>query len=158
MTVPRSSELVETILYRAADTVGDIAAPAIALFYQRYPECRALFDHHGTLRVQDLENDMVSQALYCLMNWCSSPGEVEIVLLGSVPHHADTLNVPPDFYRGLLMATAEVIADSIPAKNREERAVWDALCRELCAVIEQGSEHLLNRVAGDPAPARLRHP
>ncbi len=35
---------------------------------------------------------MVEQALYCLMYGFDSPGEIEILLLGSVPHHNDTLN------------------------------------------------------------------
>jgi len=137
-----NSALAEAVLLRAAEHVGDITAPVLAVYYQRFPQARQLFEHHGNRRSHCLESEMVEQALYCLMNWFESPGEVEIVLLGSVPHHNDTLRVPPEAYQGLLQATAEVIGDTIPSGNTAERAAWKRLREDLDEVIEASRKHI----------------
>ncbi len=142
MKSQRYIELVDTILYRAAEALGDITRPVMTRYYQRFPSVWEMFEHHGGMTAHTLEGEMVDQALYCLMNWYSSRGEVEIVLLGSVPHHAETLKVPPNAYQGLLQATAEVIGDTIPVDNTEELAVWRDLCDGLYAVIEQSRRYI----------------
>jgi len=141
-----NSALVETTLTRAAEQLGDITEPVMADFYRRFPEARAMFAHHGRLYPANLEGEMVQQALYCLMHWFEAPGEVEIVLLGSVPHHNDTLEVPPAIYQGLLQATAAIIGDTIPAENLLEQAAWQSLREQLAAVIEQGGRYVSRRL------------
>lgn len=79
---------------------------------------------------------MIENTLYCLMHWFSSPGEIEILLLGSVPHHHDTLHIPADWYVDLIEATADVIAETIPAENTAELAVWNELRSDLRGVID----------------------
>ena len=79
---------------------------------------------------------MVERTLHCLMNWFESPGEIEILLSGSVLHHNDTLQVRPEWYGGLIDATAAAIAQTIPANQDAEHAAWQKLCRELREVIE----------------------
>jgi len=150
MSDSENSALVEAVLYRAAEAIGDITEPVMALFYQRFPQAREMFEYHGGFTTHCVEADMIQQAIYCLMNWFESPGEVEIVLLGSVPHHNDTLKVPPEVYQGLLQATAEVIGDSIPEANARERSAWQSLCRDLDAVIDQ-SRMYITRPAGAQA-------
>ena len=135
-------DVVEGILERAAENAGDITAPVMALFYQRFPEAREMFAHHGSHRLYSLEGEMVEQALYCLMYWFQSPWEVEMVLMNSVPHHNDTLKVPPAVYQGLLTATSEVIRDTIPEGHDEEKTAWDELCDNLAGVIEQSSQFI----------------
>lgn len=138
------SAQVEATLMRAAENIGDITEPVMAVFYQRFPRARDMFEYHGGHRSYSLEAEMVEQALYCLMNWFESPAEVEIVLAGSVPHHADTLKVPPDIYQGLLTATAEVIGNTIPAENTGERAAWSALREALAGVIEDSRRYIIS--------------
>ena len=143
-TPPDKSALIEGILMRAAEQVGDITPAAMALFYQRCPEARQLFEHHGGGRVYNLEGEMVEMALYCLMHWFDSPGEIEILLQGSVPHHNDTLKVPPEAYRGLLQATAEVIRDTIPPDRPDELAVWREVGEDLAGLIDYSRRFLFH--------------
>ena len=128
--------LVEQSLTRAAEVVGDVTPAAIERFYSRFPEAKVAFEMHSRGNRSQLEGEMVERALYCLMNWFGSPGEVEILLSGSVLHHNDTLQVRPEWYGGLIDTTAEVIAQTIPVNQDAEHAAWQKLCRELSEVIE----------------------
>jgi hypothetical protein len=131
--------LIEQTLNRTAEQVGDITGPVMARYYQRFPEAMTAFDTHAQGNRPRLEGEMVERALYCLMYWFESPGEIEILLSGSVLHHNDTLQVPPTWYNELLQATAEVIVETIPPENSAELAAWEALCSDLREVIEQSS-------------------
>lgn len=130
--------LMETTLGRAAERLGDVTPAAMQLFYARYPDARAAFEMHGIGNPARLEGEMVQQALYCLMYWFDSPGEIEIVLLGSVPHHKQTLKVPPEWYSGLIESVMDVVAGIIPPERDEERENWATLRRELTEVIATG--------------------
>ena len=127
--------VVEQILTRAAEGVGDITAPTMASFYQRFPEARSAFEQHGGANINKLEGEMVEQALYCLMCWFDSPAEIKILLAGSVPHHETVLDVQPEYYQGLLVAAAEVIQATIPSGNKEELLVWQLLSDDLAELI-----------------------
>ena len=85
---------------------------------------------------------MVERALYCLMYWFDSPGEIEIMLGGSVLHHNDTLQVRPEWYSGLIDATIDVVVATIPPCNGAELEVWDELRRELGGLVEQSRQLL----------------
>ncbi len=137
------SALVEQTLTRAGEELGDITPAVMELFYRRFPQAAAMFDHHGGHRRDRLEAEMVEQAVYCLMTWLDAPAEVEIVLAGSVPHHNDTLQVPADIYQGLLHSTAEVIGASIPAQRVAEREAWAGLCAGLDNAIANGRRFIL---------------
>ncbi len=145
MNQPDKVTCVESILTRAADSLNDVTPLVMALYYQRFPEAQAHFQTHSPCDHARLEGEMVERSLYCLMNWVESPGEVEILLLGSVPHHGDTLRIPPDFYQGLLTATADVIGQTIPPDNRDEREVWEHVCRELGEVIATSRQFVTTR-------------
>lgn len=128
--------LVEQILTRAAEQIGDVTAPALERFYLHLPDARAAFETHGRGNRQQLEGEMVERTLYCLMYWFDSPGEVELVLTGSAIHHHDTLQVTLDWYSGLIDATADVIAETIPPENDAERSTWRQLNSELREAVE----------------------
>lgn len=141
MSSTGKTAVVDNILSRAAEQVGDITRPAVDIYYDRFPQARALFEKHAVGAKQNLEGEMVERALYCLMYWFDSPGEVEILLMGSVPHHSDTLKVAPELYQGFLVATTEVIAATIPPENIEELSVWQELCNELEKLIVQSGQY-----------------
>ena len=134
MDAKEKMAVVDRILTRAAEEVGDLTPPAMAAYYRRQPQARELFAKHASGNMGNL---------YCLMYWYDSPGEVEILLTGSVPHHSDTLDVPPNLYLELLDATAGVIEETIPADNREERRVWTELCEDLRQVIRDSGRFAL---------------
>ena len=140
MNDSEKSAVVEAILTRAAEEAGDITQVTMGRFYERFPPGRELFTHHGGEGVENLEGEMVQRSVHCLMYWYDSPGEIEMLLMGSVPHHSETLNVPAEFYQGLLTATAEIILETIPAENSEELAVWQELSDELRAMIQRSKE------------------
>lgn len=128
--------IVEEILLRAAEQLGDVTQSVMAHFYHLHPEVRASFEHHCVGNRPQLEGEMIENALYCLMYWFDCPGEIEILLGGSVPHHKDTLGVSPHWYSALIDSTAAVIGATIPTGNCEELAVWEELRSELCHLID----------------------
>lgn len=139
MTNTERTALVEQILLRAAEQLGDVTAPVLTAYYQRAPESKAAFEHHAGVNRSQLEGEMVENSLYCLMTWFESPGEIEMLLAGSVPHHEETLQVPPHWYEELLEATAGVIAATIPVDQSDELAVWDELRRDLRTLIRNSA-------------------
>lgn len=96
MAPATSQALLERGLERAAETLGDVTEPVIAAFYERFPEAQATFDRLSLGNRSRLEGEMVAQALYCLMTWFEYPDEVRGVLMTSVPHHKQTLEVRPE--------------------------------------------------------------
>ncbi|MGB7412099.1 MAG: hypothetical protein WA910_13205 [Sphingopyxis granuli] len=120
-------ELLDRSLTRAADAIGDITPVVMARYYARHPDAAASFERHGMGRTSALEHEMVDNCLYCLMYCLERPTEIEILLENSVPHHQFTLQVSFDWYRGLVDATIDVIAESVPADAADERQVWDEI-------------------------------
>lgn len=127
--------LLARSLERAAEQIGDITPVVAHTFYERFPDAPALFATLWPGSRDRLEGQMVETALYCIMNWMESPGEIEVVLMGTVPHHLETLKVPLDWFTGFLLATAEVVTGTIPADRKDERDVWDTLVTDLLSVI-----------------------
>lgn len=138
--IAHNKAVLDTILHRTAEVVGDIADPVLTLFYQRYPAARERFEHHGGHGIGNLERDMVNQALYCLMWWYDAPGEIEFLLEKSIPHHSDELKIPADMYRGFMTAMVDVIGDTIPPDHAEEQAVWKDLTDSLDGLIRGNSD------------------
>ena len=126
---------VEEILSRAAEQIGDITEPAMMAYYRRHPAALASFEKHGLGQRARLEGLMIENSLHCLMRWLESPGEIEILLGSSVPHHNDTLQVSPEWYSDLIETTADVIATTIPPGSTEEHALWNSVRSDLHRVI-----------------------
>jgi hypothetical protein len=134
--------LLERSLDRAAAQIGDITGPVMSRYYQRHPEAIAAFDAHALGNRGALEGDMVERVLYCLMQWLESPGEIEMLLTGSVIHHNDTLQIPPTWFDELVKATADIIVETIPPQNSAEIAVWADLRNDLHKLIEESSHQV----------------
>jgi hypothetical protein len=137
MRLEEKKALLHVSLERAAELLGDITQPTMEHYYLRFPAARSAFEELWQGNRSQLEGEMVERALYCLMYWFESPGEIEILLSGSVLHHNDTLRVPPEWYGGLIDATTDVIVGTIPPDHGPELDVWDELRRELHGVIQQ---------------------
>lgn len=134
--------VVDETLHRVAEEVGDITGSVMSLYYQRCPEALEAFETHARGHRAQLEGEMVERALYCLMYWFETPGEIEMSLAGSIPHHHDTLSVAPRWYSELIDATADVVVHTIPAENTRELAVWAELRGDLAKVIEDSSAYV----------------
>jgi len=139
METAEKRALLETSLERAAEQIGDITEPVMELYYARFPESREAFERLWPGRQSGLEGEMIERTLYCLMQWFESPGEIEIMLMGSVPHHDMTLKVSPKWFAGLLDATADVVTASIPDDCTGEIAVWGELRSDLQQLIDASS-------------------
>ncbi len=124
---------VEAALEHAAEQLGDITPLVMAEFFHRFPAAEASFAHHAPHDPARLGAEMVDNALYCLMTWCERRSEVEIILQTSAPHHADTLHVPGEWYAGLLVVTANVLAGA--ARDAEEAGLWAQLADKLGAAV-----------------------
>lgn len=139
--------LLETVLTRAAEQLGDLTAPAVQLFYRRFPEALAAFEHHGLGKRERLEAEMVETALYSVMTWVERPIEVSIMLHGSVPHHRNTLHVRPEWYSGLLNSLIDLLAGTIPAGRANEEALIADVRRGLLATIAESLAELVAQAA-----------
>ena len=142
MRVEEKKRLLEESLERVVEQIGDITQPTMERFYLGFPDARDAFERLWQGNRSQLEGEMVERALYCLMYWFDSPGEIEIMLGGSVLHHNDTLHVPPEWYAGLIDATIDVIVATIPPANGAELEVWDELRRELGGLVEHSRQFL----------------
>lgn len=141
MDAAEKTALVECTLIRAAEQLGDITESSMANYYRRFPEAKQAFHAHSPLDPGKLEGQMIENSLYCLMYWFESPGEIKILLSNSVPHHSDTLEVPPQWYAELIETTAEVVATTIPPENTLELTVWDELRSDLAKLIKQYGQY-----------------
>jgi hypothetical protein len=135
------ADLVNLVLERAADKLGDITPLVLERFYARFPDARQAFATLWPGQQSVLEGEMIDRSIYCLMQWFESPGEIEIMLMGSVPHHAGTLQVEPAWYGGLLQETLDAVAETIPARCVDEKLVWDELHNELLGLVSESAQH-----------------
>lgn len=115
--------ILDSILTRAADRLGDLREPVMQHYYRRFPEALALFEEHGLNNRQKLEGEMIESVLYCIMSWIENPAEVAIVLFSTVPHHGDTLKVPVRCFTGLIDTAIDQIAATIPPEASAEAAL-----------------------------------
>lgn len=127
MDFEHKQQLILDSLEHAAEVLGDITAPVYARYYARCPEARAHFTRFHPDSPERLEGTMVEQALYCLMHWFDAPGEVEIVLTGTIPHHIETLGVPAELFSLLITAVCDIVIATVPAGAEDERGVWREL-------------------------------
>lgn len=91
---------------------------------------------------------MFEQALYCLMYWFESPGEVEIVLLNTIPHHIETLGVTIEMFSRLITAVCDTVVATIPAQAEDEHAVWRKLHADLMSLCAESAK------CAQPSPTR----
>lgn len=147
--------LLEASLERAADTVGDITGPVMARFYEAFPLARDAFEHHGLGGREKLEAQMVENALYYAMTWLDRAHEIRIALGSSVPHHQETLTIPPDWYRGLMDSVVDVIVETIPPNELGELRVWKTIRSELDDTIEASRSTFVRTSTTTAAPGLL---
>ena len=140
MEIEKNRELLETILERAAEKLGDITAPAMAHYYDRFPEAKSSFAEHGLGRSTSLETEMVDSVLYCLMYWLDRRFEIEIIFGSSVSHHEDTLKIRHEWYVGLVQSTAAVIQATIPHNEPDEKLVWEEITDGLVEAMESARD------------------
>jgi len=127
-------QLLDTIMERACDILGDVTPHVFNLYYVTFPEARAHFVKHARSKCGQLEGQMVEQILYCLMEWPESPEQVKIILLDCGPHHVETLDIPPGLFCGLIDAVCNVIDKTIPQQEEDEKALWKSIHNDVRAV------------------------
>ena len=144
--------LAERSLERLADERGDVTGEVLAAYYARHPDARASFEHHGLGHTQLLEARMVSESLFLLLQWIESPSTARIDHGTAIPHHNDTMQVPPHWYLGLVDAALEVLLDSIPSDSGDEIAMWLAVREEFAGFVESLRNDFLHSDGGEPLP------
>jgi len=132
--------LLEQGLARAARIAGDLREPTFARYYARFPGAREEFERLGLGKTDHLEMMMIDNCLYCIMTFVEAPVEVGIVLHGSIPHHAGTLDVSVEHYLGLLDAMLDVLVETVPAGAREELALWREIRAGLHSLIARSAD------------------
>lgn len=146
--------LLDESLIRAAEAIGNITPVVMARYYARYPDAAASFEHHGLGKTEQLEGQMVENALYCLMNCIERPAEIEILLVSSVSHHHFTLDVPLSRYQGLMDATIDVIVEQIPSEALAEQALWTEIRGAMAAIFEKCQDDIKDTGWTPPAKAQ----
>lgn len=145
MNIDEKKALLYSSLERAAEHLGDITPQVMALYYERYPDARQRFDelnNRGRLR---LEGEMVEQVLYCLMTWYDSSGGIESILVNTIPHHVDTLNVRPQLFSELITAVCDTVTVTIPLHETGELSVWRKLHETMKSLVEEGARFARSR-------------
>jgi hypothetical protein len=135
---PASQALLEQILERAAEVLGDITPATLELYYARYPLARQAFVEHGCGYTQRLELEMVDSALYCLMIWFVRPLEVDIIYSDAVPHH-ELLNIPAAFFAGLQEALVDVIDQTLASTDSESKTLLAQMKNQMISLINSYS-------------------
>lgn len=143
MTTPDPARLalLEAVLTRAAEDIGDLTRPAMERFYKEHPEAEAAFERLGYGQRARLEAEMVDTALYCLMTWLEREAEISFLLYDSVPHHDQTLKVSPEWYRGLLGSVIDIVVSAIPADAADEIALMEEIRHGLFAAIVKAQDY-----------------
>jgi len=134
-------ELLDASLERAAEQLGDITPHVMERYYAKLPGARERFEHFQPDNRQRLEGQMVEQVLYCLMEWYECPGEIEFILLNTIPHHIDTLGIAPEHFAELLLLVCDTIAGTIPVDQPDERAVLAGLRATMLDLYSQGASY-----------------
>lgn len=142
MDAQEKLELLDSSLMRAADLLGDITPHVFERFYQVFPEALERFEELSLHQRPDLEGQMIEQSLYCLMQWFESPDTVRIIVVGTLPHHVETLNVSMDSFAGLMDAICDVIVATIPADQPGEHAIWAELRAAMHGLFAEGRRFL----------------
>lgn len=130
---------LEAVLERAVTQIEDLTAPAMELYYQRFPEALASFEYHGMGNRKDLEGEMVANSIFFFMTWVTNGPEVRLALQQSVPHHRDTLQVPPAWYRGLLDCVIDVIVSTVPTTLGHEISVVESIRTDLHKIVDDAA-------------------
>lgn len=136
MPDPRQAA-IEARLERAAGVLGDLTEPVMAEFYRHFPDARASFAHHSPRDPAKLEAEMVGNTLYYVMTLFENPIEARIYFDTSVPHHRVALDVPPDWFRGMIDALIDVIEAAVPASDAAEKSAWEDLRGALVGLVER---------------------
>lgn len=129
--------LLEQVLERAAENVGDITTPTLERLYEVCPESKDAFERLALGDRPHLEGRMVENCLYFMMEWYGRPGEVTGIIEDTVPHHRHTLEIPPEWYWAMLDAALSVVSETIPDDATDERMVWDDMHTALRAEIAE---------------------
>jgi len=137
MNSQKSQAAIEARLERAAQVLGDLTAPVMGEYYRRFPDARASFAHHAPHGPERLEAEMVGNTLYYVMSWFQSPAEARIYFDTSVPHHRVALDVPAEWFRGLIDTLIDVVEGAVPALNTTEQQAWDEMRSALVGLVER---------------------
>ncbi|WP_324826976.1 hypothetical protein [Qipengyuania zhejiangensis] len=152
MTMDRAS-LAQIGLERLADVYGEATEPVLARFYARHPDARASFDHHGLGRTRELEDRMVAESFFLLLQWVDNPATARIDQGTAVIHHNDTLLVPARWYLGLVDAALEVLMATLPLDADAERALWLSIRAEFADFVQSLRRDFFRSDGGEPLPA-----
>jgi hypothetical protein len=136
MSDPRQAA-IEARLERAAEAIGDLTEPVMAEYYRRFPAARASFAHHSPHNPGKLEAEMVGNTLFYVMSWYTDPIAAQIYFDSSVPHHRVALDVPPDWFRGMIEVLIDVIEAAVPPLNSGEVAAWKDVRNSLVGLVER---------------------
>lgn len=131
-------QVLESILERAANELGDITPVVLADFYSLHPGSRELFGHHGGQNMSRMESDMVESALYCLMTWFDRPAEIEVMFTHTIPHH-EMLDIPVEQFAGLLQSTLRVLGKTLPDGDNRDTRIWGELESSLLELAQNSS-------------------
>lgn len=142
MDAATKQHLLDSSLTRAADLLGDITPHVFERFYPAHPVAFDRFEELSLHRRHELEGQMIEQSLYCLMQWFESPDSVRIIIVGTLPHHVETLDVPLTAFAGLMDTICTVIDSTIPADQPDERAIWVELREAMHGLFEEGQQFL----------------
>jgi len=144
MDIEIKKNLLNSSLERTAEKLGDITPNVMERFYARFQDARQCFEELYRGDRQKLEGEMIEQVLYCLMEWYDCPGEIEIVMVTTIPHHVECLHVHPEFFSGLIDAVCDTVVSTIPAEETGELGVWAELQETMRSLVDDNVRYICN--------------
>ena len=144
MQIPEKQVLLDSSIERAAALLGDLTPHVFARYYPAFPEAHERFEELSLHSRNSLEGQIIEQSLYCLMQWFESPGQIRIVIVGTVSHHIETLQISPSCFSGLMDTICDVIVSTIPADCPGERAVWQELREAMQGLFAEGCKYVFH--------------
>lgn len=142
---------VEEALGHAAEMYGDITPMVMERFYKKYPEVESLFAELSLGRSREMEGEMVTQSIYCLMAIFGNPITTKIMLQEAIVNHL-YLKISCDYFNGLIESTVDVVISSLDGDLTECTRALNLACAQLTAVVSAGYadiEHRLGNTMGN---------
>ena len=129
-------QLLDAIVERAAEQLGDVHPQILAYFFAQHPEAKQVFTHHGGAHQTSMQHAMVDWGLYCLFCWLEHTPEAKNVLTDAARQHKSK-HIDLEITHALMTSIFFIIGQSICDESSAERQLWNRLEAEIIQCLIQ---------------------
>ena len=129
-------QLLETILERAAEELGDVHPQIIRYFFSQCPEAEEVFTQHGGIHRIAMQNAMIDWGMYCLLCWLDNVGEAKNALTDAAHRHKSS-QIDSRFTRTLMESMFTVLGRGVSLEDVAEQRLWHRIESEIIRFLMQ---------------------